>query len=163
MTSTDRNRSKSETARASEPRSQEPHELSEECSHTLALTVVFTNVSGTLAALREAAHWAHQLGAHIRILVAHVVPYPLPLDKPAVDPEFRLRPFYTLCEKVPVETHIDVRLCRDTGQCMQEALVPQSLVLIGGRSGWWPFTREKCLVRCLQRAGHQVVFVVDEK
>lgn len=129
-----------------------------EHSHALSLTVLFTTMSGTLTALREAAHWAHQLGACIRILVPHVVPYPLSIDQPRVDPKFRLRHFHTFCEQSPVETRIEIRLCRDSHQCIQEALSPHSLVVIGHGRSRWPFTYEERLGRKLRNAGHQVIF-----
>ncbi len=129
-----------------------------EHSCALPLTVLFTTVPDTLAALREAAHWAHQLGACIRILVPHVVPYPLPIEQPRVDPRFRLRHLRTICEHSSVMTYIEIRLCRDACQCVQEALLPHSLVVVGGRPSRWPFTYEKRLGRKLRNAGHQVVF-----
>jgi hypothetical protein len=124
---------------------------------------LFTTVPGTLAALCEAAHWAHQLGACIRVLVAQVVPYPLPLDKPRVDPEFRLRHFRAFCEQVPIETRIEIRLCRDARQCIQEALLPHSLIVIGNRQSRWPWTYEKRLGKNLQNASHQVILVDSSK
>ena len=125
----------------------------------IALTVLFTSVPATLDALRQGARLAHQLGARIRVLVPFVVPYPLDLDKPRVSPEFRLRHFRTVCEDQSVETSIEVRMCRDAQQCIQQTLLPHSLVLIGGRKVLWPFTREKRLAHGLKRAGHEVVFV----
>ncbi len=74
----------------------------------LAVTVVFTTVAATLEALREAGRTRAQLRARIRILVPSVVPYPLDLDRPRVDPLFRLRHFRTLCDQHSVET---VRRC----------------------------------------------------
>jgi len=126
---------------------------------SLPLTVLFTSVADTLNALREAAHLAYQLGTRIQILVAYVVPYPLPIDKPRVDPAFRLKQFRTVCEHEAVETRLDIRLCRDARKCIHDALRPHSLIVIGGRQGWWPLTYEKRLARNLTRAGHQVVFV----
>jgi hypothetical protein len=128
-------------------------------AEALALTVLFTNVHETLAALHEAARFAHQLGARIRILAPLVVPYPLPLDKPRVDPQFRLRQFRTLCEQEPIETWIDAPLCRDALQVIQESLEPHSLVLIGGNEGWNPFGFRRRLVTDLRKAGHQPIFV----
>src|ERR1700761_3431074 len=128
-------------------------------AEALALTVLFTNVGETLAALHAAARFAHQLGASIRILAPLVVPYPLPLDKPRVDPQFRLRQFRTLCEREPIETWIDAPLCPDAGQAIRESLAPHSLVLIGGDEGWNPFGFRRRLVTDLRKAGHQPIFV----
>lgn len=124
----------------------------------LPLTVVYTTVEATLAALRCAAQLAVQLEARIRILVIQTVPYPLPLDRPQVDPAFRIRQFRTRSENEPIETHIDVLLCRDADNCLLQALEPQSLVLIGSRRRF-RFTREKQWGKKLRSAGHHVVFV----
>ena len=156
MASSYPNRSRSDSSRTSDP---VPENSAEVHSYALSLTVLFTTTSGTLAALRETAHWAHQLGACIRILVAHVVPYPLPIDQPCVDPKFRLRHFRTLCEQSPVETCIEIHLCRDAHQCIQEVLPPHSLIVIGSGPSRWPLAYEKRLGRKLRKAGHQVVFV----
>ena len=159
MASGYQNRGRSNPSRASEHGFQRAKQSLEECPHALSLTVLFTTVSGTLSVLQMAAHWAHQLGACIRVLVAQVVPYPLPIDKPRVDPEFRLRHFRAFCEQAPVETSIEIRLCRDARQCIQEALLPRSLIVIGNRRSRWPWTYEKRLGQNLQKAGHQVVLV----
>ena len=119
--------------------------------------MLFTTVVGTLGALREAARLAHQLSARIRILVPHVVPYPLPIDRPRVEPEFRLRQFQTLCQQEPIETRIDVRLCRNAHHCILDSLPADSVIVIGGCGGWWPLSYERCLARRLRSAGYQIV------
>jgi hypothetical protein len=124
----------------------------------LSINVVCTTSAATLHALKQAGELAHHLGARIRIVVPHVVPYALPIDRPAVDPNFRLRQFRTFFFQHAIETHIDVRLCRDAHECLKQALAPQSIVLIGGRKRWWP-TREKRLAKTLSLAGHHVIFV----
>ncbi len=163
MASGYQNRGRSDPSRVSEYVSYGAREPFEERSHILSLTVLFTTVPGTLSAFREAARWAHQLGACIRVLVAQVVPYPLPIDKPRVDPEFRLRRFRAFCEQSPVETRIEIRLCREARQCIQDALLPHSLIVIGNRRSRWPWTYEKQLGRNLQKVGHQVILVGSPK
>ncbi len=123
----------------------------------LSVTVVFTTVAGTLEALRQAGRLAAQLGLRIRVLVPSVVPYPLDLARPRVDPLFRLRHFRTLWEEHSVQTFVDVRLCRDRLQCIREALAPHSLVLMAARSRSWPWPSEKRFARELQKDGHEVI------
>ena len=66
----------------------------------LSVSVIFTNESATMSALKRAAELASQLDARIRILVPQVVPYQLPIDRPEVEPEFRVRRFsFPLKEK----------------------------------------------------------------
>jgi hypothetical protein len=124
----------------------------------LPLTVVYTTIEATLAALRCAAQLAVQLEAQIRVLVLQTVPYPLPLDRPQVDPAFRIRHFMTHSENESIETHIDVLLCRDADKCLLQTLQPQSLVLIGSHRRFW-FTREKQWGKKLRNAGHHVILV----
>jgi hypothetical protein len=124
----------------------------------IALTVLFNDVPHTLRALRAAAALAKQLKAKIRILVAQVVPYPLPIDRPRVDPSITLRRFRTLCEEEPIETRIEVYLCRDAALCIEEVLSANSIVVESCKRNW-PFGSEKRLARRLRKAGHQVVFV----
>jgi hypothetical protein len=124
----------------------------------LRVTVVSTTIPATLAALRRAGEFAHELGAHIRIVIPHVVPYPLPLDRPPTPLDFKARHFRTLCPDGAVETSIDVRLCRDAYEAVAQSLTPESLVIIGGEKRWW-FSEEHRLARKLTQAGHHVLVV----
>lgn len=108
----------------------------EKQASSLSITIVFTNVGATLEAVKTGAQLAGELGAKIRILVPSVVPYPLDLNRPHVPPFFRLRRFNTFCEKHAIETAIDVRLCLIAQSCIEEALDPHSLVLIGCSKSW---------------------------
>jgi hypothetical protein len=128
-----------------------------QCS-ILSVNVISTTIPATLSALRHAGELAHELGIQIRLLVPQIVPYPLPINNPPVDPNFRVRQFHTVAAGGNVETYIDVRLCRNLDDALVGALLPQSLVLIGGRKRWWP-TREQRLARSLSLAGHHVLFV----
>ena len=122
---------------------KQPPPQAGEISSGLSLTVVFTTVPETLAALRRAAVLARELGARIQIFVPYVVPYPLPLEHPQADPNFKVRQFRTLCEQEPIETRIDIELCRDASECLLRELAPHSVVLIGAERRW-PFS-----VRCV--------------
>src|SRR3954470_21623220 len=132
-------------------------------TETLSVTVVFTTVVATLEALREAGRLASHLGAPVRVLVPCVVPYPLDLTRPRVDPLFRLRHFRTVCDRHSVETSLDVRLCRDKLRCILDALAPRSLVLVGGYRSFWPWTCENLLTQELRDKGHDVIFVETKK
>jgi hypothetical protein len=126
----------------------------------LSVTVLYTTVPATLRALRRAGELATQLGARIRILIPQVVSYPLPLDRPQVDPEFKVRRFRTVSVDGAVETRIDVVLCREACSGITQNLDSQSIVLIGGCERWWP-TREKRLAKRLRLAGHHVIWVPE--
>ena len=99
----------------------------------LEITVLFTDVPSTLAALRTAAQLSQGLATRIRLLVLQPVPYPLPLDAPHVDLRFYGRRFRTLVERSAVDTVIDVQLCRDTTETLRHRLAPGSGVVIGKR------------------------------
>ncbi|HLG97951.1 MAG TPA: hypothetical protein VKX49_16675 [Bryobacteraceae bacterium] len=129
----------------------------------LNISVVFTSVESTLAALREAGNLADSLGARITLLVPQVVPYPLPLETPAVVHEFSEKRFRVLAGESPVETRVHVYLCRDKLATLLSVLGPTpSLVVLGGKKRWfWP-TRDEVLARKLQRAGHEVIYKKTE-
>jgi hypothetical protein len=130
-------------------------------SDELEINVLFTDHQGTLGALRTAGTLAHQLGAHINLLVPRVVPYALPLASPPVSIQFTERRLLDLAHRGAhgsMVISVQVYLCRDRRLCLLEALKPQSLVVLGGRVRWWP-TKETKLARTLQFAGHQVIFV----
>ena len=131
----------------------------EENSHKFSLVVVFTTSAATLTALRYAAAWMDRLEARLRIIVPQVVPYPLPLDRPCVPPEFRVRTVRAWCEQEAIEAQIEIQLCRNACECLKQGLAPASLVLLGVRKTWRPFTSEARLVRTLQQSGHQVLAV----
>ena len=123
--------------------------------------MVFTDARSTLRALKTAGSLARGLGAHIRLLVPHIVPFPIPLEERLVGTAFLERRFCTLFGGVKVDTRVDVRLCRTRWQMLQRVLEPGSVVVLGGRCRWWP-TAENRLARKLRAAGHHVVLSVEK-
>jgi hypothetical protein len=124
------------------------------------INVIFTDHRGTLGALKTAGALAHQLLAHINLLVPRVVPYAFPLASPPVSIQFTERRLLDLARQGAqgsVVISVQLYLCRDRRLCLLEALRPQSLVVVGGRARWWP-TKETKLARMLQFAGHHVIF-----
>jgi hypothetical protein len=75
--------------------------------------------------------------------------------------DFSERRFQQIAEESPVETTVQIYLCRDRTETLKSVLAPCSLVVVGGPKRWWP-TREKTLARQLRRAGHEVVFTEME-
>lgn len=134
----------------------------EETERRLNISVVFTTVESTLSALKEAGTLASSLGARITLLVPQVVPYPLPLETPPVLLEFNERRFRVIASQSPVETGVQIYLCRDRVQTLTSVLIPGSIVVLGGRRRfWWP-TRDQVLARQLRRAGLEVIFKETE-
>ena len=73
---------------------------------------------------------ARGLGARITLMVAQVVPYPLPLAAPDVPVEFTER----LLESIaPGDTTVEIYLCRDRNETIRRALPPDSVVIVGAR------------------------------
>jgi hypothetical protein len=121
----------------------------------LPLHVIFTGLKETEASLWAAGQWARDLGGHLILLLAEVVPYPLPLDEPPVPAEFREKLLSRLATRQEVETQVKVFLCRDRNATLRRALQPNSIVVMGLKR-WWR-TREQWLAFLLRRDGHQVI------
>jgi hypothetical protein len=122
----------------------------------LEIFVVFTTLELTAAALKRASALACNLGARIVVLAARIVPYPLALTTPPVQPSFDERRLRGIAAGCPVETMVVLCLCRDLWQSLTLALTPNALVVVGVRKRWWP-TREMRLARKLRRAGYKVI------
>ena len=131
----------------------------------LDLKVVFTDLRNTSAALQTARAMARGLGARITLMVAQVVPYPLPLAEPDVPPEFTGRLLESMAAKNDddADTAVEIYLCRDRCETIRQALPPQSLVIIGARRrlwhpSWLP-SWEQRLARMLRCDGRRVLVV----
>ena len=103
---------------------------------------------------------ARGLGARITLMVAQVVPYPLPLAAPDVPVEFTER----MLESLAVEdTAIEIYLCRDRNETLRRAVPPDSLVIVGARKWrWWTSwlpSRDSQLTRLLRQDGRRVLVV----
>ena len=117
----------------------------------LDLKVIFTDLPRTAAALAAARAMARGLGAHITVMAAQVVPYPLPLAAPDVPVEFTAR----MLQSISVEnTTVEIHLCRDRNETIRRALAPDSIAIIGVRK--W---RDWRLTRILRRDGRRVLVV----
>lgn len=127
----------------------------------LAVSVVFTDMEGTAAALQSARAMARDLGAVIRLEVPVVVPQQLPLDRPMVPVNFTEQALVKLVSEMGMEDmapSIHVYLCRDRLDTLAQILQPESLVVIGGRKHWWP-TEDSRLAKALVRRGNRVALV----
>jgi hypothetical protein len=136
--------------------------FAEETDSKLNISVVFTSVDATLAALKEAGDLASSLGGRITLLVPQIVPYPLPLTRPPVAVDFNERRLRVIASDCRVETRVSIYLCRDPLETLKSVLKPHSLVVVGSRKRWWP-TAEKRLAAKLRSAGHEVVITERAK
>lgn len=128
----------------------------------LEVNVLCTGVPTTVKAMESAVELARGLNARLRLLVAQVVPYAVPLETPPVLVEFQEALFRDLAQGYGVETRVDIFLCRDAGEAFVRQLSPHSVVVLGTRKRWWPTTEEK-LARRLRRLGHEVLVVCGKK
>jgi hypothetical protein len=127
----------------------------------LNVTVLFTSIEGTMAALRSAGTLASKLGGRITIVVPEIVPYHLPINKPPVSHEWNEKRFRVLAEKSSVETSVRFYLCRDEDEMLAKRLKPHSLIVLGGAKHWWP-TQESRLAKRLRSLGHEVILAETE-
>ena len=132
-----------------------------ETESRLNVAVIFTSVQSTLAALKKAGALANRLSGRITLVVPQVVPYPLPLTSPPVLVDWNEKRFRVIAGQSPVETTVQIYLCRDRLETLTAVLSPRSLVVVGGPKRWWP-TAEKRLARTLRRAGHEVILTETE-
>src|ERR1700676_3672525 len=72
------------------------------------VNVLFTSPKATRSAVNIAAKLAGNLGARIRIIAPHIVPYPLQLNQPAVGPEFTEKKARAIMGDCSLETEIQV-------------------------------------------------------
>ena len=127
-----------------------------ELESRLNLTVVFTTVEATIAALKKAGKLAESLGARITLVVPQIVPFPLPLTSPPVLLEFQEKRFQEIAARSPVDITVQLYLCRDGMDTLKKVLKPHSLVVVGGRKRFWPTLAQR-LARRLRKSGHEVI------
>lgn len=127
----------------------------------LRISVVLTTIEGTLAALNMAARCAKGLCADIALIVTEVVPFRYPVEMAPV----RVCFFEALCVALIEESRmeknacdIEVYFCRDQVACLEGALKPKSLVVIGAERCWWR-RRERGLEEALNRRGFDAILV----
>jgi hypothetical protein len=123
-------------------------------SDRLHIHVIFTNLDETRLALRRAERLAAGLEAEIVLILAQVVPFPLPLDEPPTSIDFAQTQVQWLIDGKTVEGC--VFFCRDPLRLFSSVLPPKALLVIG-TSRRWPFAKSQRLARALRREGHHVV------
>lgn len=126
-------------------------------SERLRINVVFTDMAATQVALKRAVELAIDLGAATQIIVPHVVPYPLPLESPAVPVEFTRRQLRILAGSVGADPYVHVCLCRDVMDLLSRLIPTGSIVVVGARKHWFFRNRAEKLARSLQRKGYDVI------
>ncbi len=125
-------------------------------SSKLELVAPFTDASGTLAAMRMAAQLGRSPDARINLVALQAVPYELELTRPSIALGWLEEKLFAVASKVPIDTCVNIILCRDARWALRQVLAPHSLVVIGARRRWWR-TKEQRLAERLRQDGHQVI------
>jgi hypothetical protein len=125
-------------------------------SSPVSLYVVATSPELLSSSLAAARQLTRELGARIEVLAPYVVPYPLDLDHPPVEPAFLENKLLSEDVLLSEVERLRILLCRGEAEAVLGALAPKSIVVLAVRRRWWK-TREDCLAEKLTKAGHQVV------
>ena len=124
--------------------------------------VFATTVDGTRAALTAGVPLAKGSRARLVVLVPQIVPYPLPVDRPADATAFTERRHRNLVHAADGDAEIRICLCR-APQDVVQAIPPESTVVVGGPGGALLPSREERLAHHLARLGHHTVFAAASR
>lgn len=133
-----------------------PVSTPEVLNRELEVNLIYTRIPTAATSLQVACGLARDLCARVTVHVAQVIPYPLELKSPQVPVHFAEQQLLAMAGEQPVETNIQIYLCRDLTETIRQVLKPDSVVIVGGRKRWWP-TRENKLAAALRRDGHRVI------
>jgi hypothetical protein len=133
-----------------------PPEAMEISPPLLTVTVLFTDLHHTLAALRTAIGLGRSLHASLRVLMPIEVPYRLPLSEPQVDCRILQRRLSTALDQSDIPARIETVYCRDRAEAVERALAPHSVVVVCCRKPWL-FDSGYRLSRRLSMLGHNVI------
>ena len=128
----------------------------------LHVVVPYTTPQLTRAALGYVAALGGGLEANVRLIDAHVVPFPVPVTEPTVSLEFLDQRLHAAAEELGLPVRMELVLTRDRLKTFRQILEPGSLVVIAAR-GWWWFSAERRLARSLSNAGYDVMLLTDGK
>jgi hypothetical protein len=125
----------------------------------LRVFVPYTSVELTKAALAAATVLVRSLDLHITLVAVQIVPFPLPLERSAVAPDFLEQRLLVIAGEIEAAVDAQLIFARDLNFGIQRVIPPNSLVVVATKKSWWP-TSEAKLARSLARAGHSVALLV---
>ena len=128
----------------------------------LQIFVLFNGKETTAAALRKAERFVSGLGGDILIAAPHVVPYPLPLNHPAVDRRALLEQIKNSVLQSGITCQIQkvlVAYTRDNRDVWRDLLPPHCIVVIGKPKLRDPilWLNTSFLMKSLSKSGYEVV------
>jgi hypothetical protein len=121
--------------------------------------VLATTPAGTREALTTAIPLTRGACSRLAVVVPCVVPYPLPLDRPADSTAFLEKRYRELVRELHGEADVTVYLCRRLEDVLSAGLPAAATIVIGGAAGRWLASEHERLAHVLHRRGHHVVFV----
>jgi len=124
----------------------------------LRIVIPFTSHELARAEFQAALDMAGDLDAMITLAFVHVVPYPLPLNRPDVSREHLLRGLTELANSSAMPVRVLMVLARDRQTAVRRLMPPGALVLLATKRRLWR-TEEETLARILTRDGHRVVLI----
>ena len=122
------------------------------------VAIPFKTPELTSAALESATSLGHQLSINLRLIHVHVVPYPLPLDKPSVCWDHLENKLRRIAERSSIPVQPELIFARDWEEGFRRALRPRSVILMPIQKSWWR-SHDKRMAERLRKHGHQVIWV----
>ncbi len=120
--------------------------------------VVFTDVEGTLRAVRAAGRLAPACGGRVTLVHFRPLDFGTPLDRPAGISPAESKTFLELLAREGCDVDVAVCVCRDARRALPSVIDRHSLVLVGGHHHWWRTGADRWR-RTLEQAGYVVVVV----
>jgi hypothetical protein len=127
-------------------------------STALDVVIPYKSPELTALALEYAMRLGHGLDMRLRLIDVHVVPYELPLDKPAVRRDHLENELRKVANRSAVPILPELIFARDWEAGFRRTLRPHSVVLIPIQKTWWK-SHDKRMAERLRKHGHQVIWV----
>ncbi len=124
----------------------------------LKVVILHTSPELTRAAIKTVEGMTGDLSAEAVLMAVHVVPYPLPLDRPSIPAHHQIRNLEILAKSGMVPLKVQLVLARDRVLAVRSLLPPSALVVIAAKRHWWR-TEEDRLARVLRQDGHQLILL----
>jgi hypothetical protein len=118
--------------------------------------VLFTDLEETLRAVRVASPLARTTGGGVTVVHFRSIGFAAPLDHPTGLSPVETESFKTRLAAEDGDARARVCLCRNPRQALRSVIDRHSLIVVGGRRGWWP-TPSNHWRRVLGEEGYVVV------
>jgi hypothetical protein len=118
--------------------------------------VLFTGFAETLRAIRVASQLASATRGGVTVIHFRPIGFLMPLDHPSGLSPVETDAFKARLAAEDCGVRVRVCLCRDPRVAIRSVIDRDSLVVIGGRRGWWPSPSARWR-RMLEEEGYVVV------